>query len=260
MVDSAKAAKLLIAARREGQKMDALPADAEPANLGDAYAIQDAIIEQFGLPPAGWKVALTNDEAMQRAGANEPAAGPLFAPHIGSGPGVIDRHADCVAGFECEFAFRLASGLPASGAPYEAADVKDAIESMHPAIEVVGARIANRPALGVRGTVADHAGNFSVVLGNPVPDWAALDLAQCAVRHCVDGNEIAASSGANVLGNPLNALAWLANHLAGRGRELEAGHLIITGAATGPLPGPQGSTITGDFGALGVVEVRFEGE
>lgn len=257
MVDSAKAATLLIEARRDGRKMDALPADAEPANLGDAYAIQDAIIEQFGLPPAGWKVALTNDEAMQRAGANEPAAGPLFAPHIGSSPGVIDKHADCVAGFECEFAFRLAKGLPAAGAPYDAADVKATIEAMYPAIEVVGMRIANRPALGVRGTVADHAGNFSVVLGLPVADWEDLDLAQCGVRHCVDGEEIAASSGANVLGDPLNALAWLANHLAGRGRELKAGQVIITGAATGPLPGPQGSTITGDFGDLGRVEVRF---
>jgi 2-keto-4-pentenoate hydratase len=260
MVDSAKAATLLIAARHDGQKMDALPADAEPANLGDAYAIQDAIIEQFGLPIAGWKVALTNDEAMERAGASEPAAGPLFAPYIGANPGVIDRHGGCVAGFECEFAFRLANGLPASGAPYEAADVKGAVESMHPAIEVVGARIANRPALGVRGTVADHAGNFNVVLGHAVPNWEERDLARCAVRHCVDGDEIAASSGANVLGNPLNALAWLANHLAGRGRELEAGHLVITGAATGPLPAPQGSKVTGDFGTLGVVEVRFDGD
>ena len=260
MVNSTKAAELLIAARREGRKMDALPADAEPATLDDAYAIQDAIIEHFGLPLAGWKVALTNDEAMRRAGANEPAAGPLFAPYIGANPGVIDRHAGCVAGFECEFAFRLSAGLPASGAPYEAAGVKSAIESMHPAIEVVGARIANRPALGVRGTVADHAGNFSVVLGPAVPGWKDLDLARCAVRHCVDGDEIAASSGANVLGNPLNALAWLANHLAGRGRELEAGHLIITGAATGPLPAPQGSEVTADFGALGAIEVRFDGD
>lgn len=257
MVDTAKAAKLLIEARREGRKMDALPPDAEPATLDEAYAIQEAIIDRFGLPLAGWKVALTNDEAMQRAGASEPAVGPLFAPYISAGPGVIDRHVDCVAGFECEFAFRLASALPASGAPYEAADVKGAIESMHPAIEVVGLRIANRRALGVRGSVADHAGNFSVVLGLAVPDWQERDLAQCGVRHCVDGEEIASSSGANVLGNPLNSLAWLANHLAGRGRELEAGNFVITGAATGPLPAPQGSRVTGDFGPLGVVEVRL---
>jgi 2-keto-4-pentenoate hydratase len=260
MVDAAKAAKLLIEARRDGRKMDALPADAEPATLADAYAIQDEIIAQFGLPPAGWKVALTNDTAMQRAGASEPAAGPLFAPHITASPGVIDRHPDSVAGFECEFAFRLASGLSASGAPYDVSGVNEAIESMHPAIEVVGARIANRPALGVRGTVADHSGNFSVVLGLPVPDWKDRDLAQCAVRYCVDGEEIAASTGANVLGNPLNALVWLANHLAARGRELKAGQLVITGAATGPLPAPQGSLVTGDFGPLGIVEVRFEGK
>jgi 2-keto-4-pentenoate hydratase len=84
-----------------------------------------------------------------------------------------------------------------------------------------------------------------------------VDLPAAKVRHLVDGEEIAASSGANVLGNPLNSLAWLANHLAGRGRELTAGQWITTGAATGPLPAPAGSTVTGDFGELGTVEVRF---
>ena len=74
-----------------------------------------------------------------------------------------------------------------------------------------------------------------------------------------DGDEIAASDGANVLGNPLNALAWLANHLAGRGHELKAGQWITTGAATGPLPAPVGSTVTADFADLGTVEVRFQG-
>jgi len=257
MVDAAKAAKLLIEARRDGSKIDALPGDAEPATLADAYAIQDEIIAQFGLPLAGWKVALTNDAAMQRAGASEPAAGPLFAPHIGASPAVIDTHVGSVAGFECEFAFRLATGLPASGAPYDAASVKDAVETMYPAIEVVGLRLGNRPALGVRGTVADHSGNFSVVLGLPDSGWKQRNLAKCGVRYCVDGAQITASDGANVLGNPLNALAWLANHLAARGRELEAGQLIITGAATGPLPAPQGSVVTGDFGPLGVVQVRY---
>ena len=168
-----------------------------------------------------------------------------------------DGDAETVGGFECEFAFRLAADIPAAGAPYRVDGVVDAIGSLYPAVEVVGLRIANRPSLGVRGTVADHAGNFSFVYGAAVEQWKDLDLTACAVRHLVDGEEIAASSGANVLGNPLNSLVWLADHLAGRGYEMKAGQWITTGAATGPIPAPVGSTVTADFGPLGRVEVRF---
>lgn len=257
MVDMEKAAQLLIAARRDGRKMEALPAEAEPKTLDDAYAIQEEIIKGSGLKLGGWKVALTNDEAMARAGAKEPAAGPLFAPHIVATPQTIERSSETVGGFECEFAFRLGKDIPAEGVPYTGQVVAAAVESLHPAIEVTGIRFASRPKLGVRGTVADHAGNFSFVYGPAVANWRSLDLADCGVRHLVDGKEVAASSGANVLGNPLNALAWLANHLAKRGHELKAGQWITSGAATGPIPAPTGSTVTADFGKLGKVEVRF---
>ena len=258
MVDVKKAAQLLISARRDGHKMEALPSDAEPATLADAYAIQDEILKGIGLKLAGWKVALTNNEAMQRAGASEPAAGPLFAPHIIATPQTIEGSSETVGGFECEFAFRLGKDIPADGAPYTAQVIAVAVESLHPAIEVVGLRIGNRPKLGVRGTVADHAGNFSFVYGPAVANWRNLKLEDCRVRHMVDGEEVAASSGANVLGNPLNALAWLANHLAKRGYELKAGQWITSGAATGPIPAPAGSTVTADFGKLGKVNVHFK--
>lgn len=258
MVDVKKAAELLVAARNDSRKMEALPSEAEPKSLEDAYAIQDQIIETGGYKLAGWKVALTNDEAMQRAGATEPAAGPLFARHIAATPQTIEGGSVNVAGFECEFAFRLGKDIPAEGAPYTGQVVAAGVDSLHPAIEVVGIRITNRPSLGVNGLVADFAGNFSFVHGPAVPGWQKLDLAKCGVRHLVDGDEIATSTGANVLDNPLNALAWLANHLARRGHELKAGQWVTTGAATGPIPAPVGSTVTADFEGLGKVEVRFK--
>ena len=238
--------------------MTGLPSEAEPKSLIEAYAIQDEILKSGGYKLAGWKVALTNDEAMERADATEPAAGPLFAKHIVATPQTIEGGGAIVAGFECEFAFRLGKDIPAEGAPYTGQVVAAGVESLHPAIEVVGMRIANRPSLGVSGLVADFAGNYSFIYGEAVPGWQKLDLARCGVRHLVDGEEVAAANGANVLDNPLNALAWLANHLAKRGHELKAGQWITTGAATGPIPAPVGSTVTADFEGLGKVEVRFK--
>lgn len=258
MVEVNKAADLLIAARRDGRKMEALPTEAEPNTLEDAYAIQDAIMKNIGLKLAGWKVALTNDEAMERAGATEPADGPLFAPHIVASPQTIEGSSDTVGGFECEFAFRIGKNIPAEGAPYTGQVIAAAVESLHPAVEVVGIRIGNRPSLGARGVVADHAGNFSFVYGPAVPNWERLDLAKCGVRLLINGEEVAESNGANVLGNPLNALAWLANHLADRGYEIKAGQWVTSGAAIGPIPAPPGSTVSADFGPLGTVEVHFK--
>ena len=186
MVDVKKAAQLLISARRDGRKMETLPPEAEPKTLADAYAIQEEIVNGIGLALGGWKVALTNDEAMARAGAKEPAAGPLFAPHIVATPQTIEKSSETVGGFECEFAFRLGKDIPAEGVPYTGQVVAAAVESLHPAIEVTGIRFASRPALGVRGTVADHAGNFSFVYG------PAVAVAHRAVHRAPDAGRLRA--------------------------------------------------------------------
>jgi 2-keto-4-pentenoate hydratase len=60
-------------------------------------------------------------------------------------------------------------------------------------------------------------------------------------------------------GDPLGAVAWLANHLRGRQRRLKAGEWISSGLTTQMLPVPVGGTAVGDFGSLGTVEVRFIG-
>ena len=72
-----------------------------------------------------------------------------------------------------------------------------------------------------------------------------------------DGEEVAAGIGADVLGDPCEAMVWLANELRARGLGLLAGDLVITGACTPPHPIAAGDAMTGDFGALGRVEVAF---
>jgi 2-keto-4-pentenoate hydratase len=63
--------------------------------------------------------------------------------------------------------------------------------------------------------------------------------------------------GANVLGDPRVALAWLVNELCGLGLALEAGQVVTTGTCMTPLPIAAGDAIAADFGALGNVRVQI---
>jgi len=64
-------------------------------------------------------------------------------------------------------------------------------------------------------------------------------------------------TGANVLGDPRQALAWLANDLASRGHTLRAGEVIMTGTVVKPAAIQPGDHVVGDLGAFGSLEIRL---
>jgi 2-keto-4-pentenoate hydratase len=73
----------------------------------------------------------------------------------------------------------------------------------------------------------------------------------------VDGTVAGEGTGERVLGDPLNALVWIANHQSRAGRGLRAGEIISTGTCTGLAPVKPGQRASADFGDLGAVEVEF---
>jgi 2-keto-4-pentenoate hydratase len=73
----------------------------------------------------------------------------------------------------------------------------------------------------------------------------------------VNGETVAEGSGANVLGDPVEALVWLANDQRERGAGLLAGQVVITGSCTGVNMAVAGDRVRADFGELGAVELEF---
>ena len=69
----------------------------------------------------------------------------------------------------------------------------------------------------------------------------------------VGGVTVMAGSGANVLGDPRVALAWMVNDLVRRGRGLARGQFVTTGTCTTPLPLTEACEVTAEFGRLGRV-------
>jgi len=254
-----RAADLLAGARRDLTLLDGLPDNCRPDNIEDAYLVQDALAARLGVAPVGWKVGCTNAAIQAKLGCDEPNAGRILASTLRDSPARLPAAAMFGCGLEAEFAFRLADDLPAAGAPYDRDDVAAAVAGLHPAIEVVGGRFRDWMNVGAVLLAADNVVHCALVIGATVADWRGIDLAGHEAALAINGDEIGRGTGANVLGHPLEALAWLANHRAKRGEGLKAGDVITTGSICPAFGWAEaGDAVEARFGDLGAVRIDFE--
>lgn len=230
-----RAAALLLAARRDRAPLAALPEELRPPDAAAAYAVQDVHVALLGGAVAGWKVGATNAAAQAMLDYPEPFYGRLLASAVHDSPAEIAADGLFVRGLEVEFAFRLGRDLPASGAPWSRESAAAAVASVHPALEIVDSRFAAGLRAGGLALIADNGAQGAFVLGAGTDDWRGLDLAAARAELWMNGEKKSEGSGANVLGHPLEPLAWLANARAARGRGLTAGEVVTTGSACAAL-------------------------
>ena len=95
------------------------------------------------------------------------------------------------------------------------------------------------------------------MLGEAVPRLKAPNLLKVTGRAIINGEEAGSGSGADVLGHPHNALAWLANHLAQEGKGLHAGQIVLTGSLVKTIWLKAGDTVKMELDGLGTVEATF---
>jgi 2-keto-4-pentenoate hydratase len=251
------AADILWAAWLEGRRLEALPEHCRPRTLDDGYAIQDVLAAVHGGESIGWKIAATSGEGQRHIGVTEPLGGRLFAAFRHGDGAVLPAGGLHMRVAEAEFAFRLAAGLPPRGRDYTMDEVMAAVGALHLAIEVPDSRYEDFAHAGAPQLVADDACASLFVLGAEAADWRPLDLARHPVVGRKNGAAAAEGSGANVLGDPRIALAWLANDRARRGDGLQAGQVVTTGTCIKPMPIAPGDEVVADFGRLGRVGVEF---
>ena len=252
-----EAVELLIAARGDHRRLDAFPPSCRPESFEDGHAIQEAFVKAWSVPVAGYKIGCTSVEAQAMLASPGPFPGRVFAPVLLRSPAKVAAKAFHRLGIEPEFAFTLAHDLPARPAQYTREEVADAVAAVHAAIELVDSRWTDWIKAGIASIVADNGANGGLVLGPAVADWRKLDLAKAKAVLRFDDKIIAEGTGAAVLGNPLDALTWLANHLSARGYGLKAGDAVTTGTVASIHFAEPGMHVTADFGTLGTVELRF---
>ena len=246
-----RAARLLAEARRENAILDGIPEDCRPQSLADAYAVQGRLIEVLGWGVGGWFCACTNPSIQKMLRLDEPYYARLLADFIFPSPAKI-RSADFPPILlECEFGFRLEDDLPKRSTPYSRSEVEAVVSTVHPAIEVVAGHLKDWPQQGVFSVIADNGTDGALVYGEGLADWRSLDLARTAVTLKVNGKVERRGSGSKVLGDPLNALVWLANARVRDGDGLKANEIHNTGTATDIYWVSPGDRAEAEFDGLG---------
>jgi 2-keto-4-pentenoate hydratase len=158
---------------------------------------------------------------------------------------------------EFEIALLLGSDLKAGSAAYAPHQVSAAVAAVMPAFELADDLGADYAALASRGLelAADNAWNEGAVLGRAIEDWRGIDLASVRGTARVNGRLVGEGYGADAMGSPLEALAWIANHLRGRGGFLRKGDVVITGSLVASQFPRAGDQLQFDAGPLGVIEL-----
>jgi 2-keto-4-pentenoate hydratase len=243
---------------RERRPIDILPPDLMPGDLDEAYRVRgkfEAIEQRRGRGAvAGYKIGLTTPVMQQLCGVDEPCYGSIFAGEVHHRRAELAISDYCRLGIETEIAMRLGEDLPQGG---DVVRVGAAVESCMAAIELLEDLRHDYQRLTAAAMVAGNVWNAGVVLGEPVRDWRSLDLAQATARLTINGHEIGQGRGGDVMGNPLNALCWLANKLAAAGTPLKAGMVVMTGSMVPiqfPAPGDHAIVTVSGLGSAELIE------
>jgi 2-keto-4-pentenoate hydratase len=243
---------------RAGTKLTGLEPQLRPRDRAEGYAIQARIEEQSGGQLFGWKIAATSQAGQKHINVRGPMAGRILPETVIPDGGIAAMVGNKMRVAEPEFAFRMRVDLSPRSSAYSVAEVLDAVDTLHPAIEIPDSRFADFVSAGEPQIIADNACAHLFVLGKPATsNWRALDLVE--ERPVVTlGGQRHVGHGRNVLGDPRVALAWCANELRQLGITLKARQVVTTGTCHPPLPISAGDRMEADFGSLGKVSVAFE--
>jgi 2-keto-4-pentenoate hydratase len=251
-------AEALYAARRDHTPIAPITETDRNLTPADAYAIQQdfaALILRDGGSIVGYKLGLTSKPMQQLLGVNEPDYGPVLSSMV------FDDGARLAAGSfiqpraEAEIALTLER--PLRGPDATAEDAARAIGGARAAIEVVDSRIRDWKITLV-DTICDLASSAAIVLGRevvPLDGWTPRLVGLVVSKN---GEMQGTGAGGAALGDPVSAVAWLANTLAPFGVTLQPGHFVMTGALHAAFPVVGGDVVMAEFDRLGTVTATFE--
>ncbi len=224
--------------------------------IDDAYEIQLGNVkraEEAGHVISGKKIGLTSPGIQKQLGVNEPDYGHLFAS-MDCPDGNVETDKLLQPKIEGEIAFILKADL--AGGKITAEDVREATDYIVPAFEIVDSRVADW-RIKLVDTVSDNASSGRYVLGKEKFSLSQVDLPNVPMTLYKNGEAVAEGMGSAVVGDPVNAVAWLANKMWSYGVTLKKGEVILSGAFSAAPAAQKGDEFVADFGPLGKVAAKF---
>ena len=251
----------LLQNRLKPRPFPGLPHACRPANLREAYDLQEAL--NVALTNAGFgnvvghKVGCTSKVMQEYMNIPHPCSGSIFETSVYNSPALLPSTLFNNVGTECETAVRLSEDCPATADPYTKNSIYDHVKSCMSAIEIVDNRYENFRSLDLETMVADDFFQAACVLGEEITDWQNIDLAEITGRAIINEVEVGAGEGADVLGHPFEALAWLANHKIARNKFLRAGEIVLLGSVVKTQWLSPGDKVVIDVNKLGTISAEF---
>jgi 2-keto-4-pentenoate hydratase len=250
-----KAADLLQEAARTGIAI--APLDGlTPGDIDSAYQVQRLITDRrlaSGARLVGRKIGLTSEAIQSQVGVDQPDFGVLFDDMRFEDDELIPYNRLLQPKAEAEVAFVLREDILD-------ADDRDAIRAAvalsFPALEIVDSRIENWQ-IAITDTVADNASSGVFVVGaqgTPLDEVNPVDVTMTMRKN---GEVVSTGAGPACLGDPLNALAWLAATAIRIGEPLRAGDVVLSGALGPMIAVEPGDVFTAEIAPLGTVTARF---
>ncbi len=245
-----RTADILLTARRTHSPIIDLLPELAPVSEAEAFAIQDMVAQAY-LPVGGWKI-----------GAAGPQGTPFFAPMpfgwMGLNGSLFRGANHRLFGVEAEIAFRIGKDLPPRASAYTREEVVAAVDSCHPAIEILESAFVDPLAVSRTNMLADLQMHGGFVAGPAVPQWQAQNWAEEPVTLIIDGAVRVENRGSLPAGPDLvRLLLYLANEGAARTHGLKHGQWITTGSWTGVNWAAPGAEALVQFGHAGRVSLTF---
>lgn len=222
-----------------------------------AYAVQEELTRRrlaAGAAIVGRKIGLTSPAVQQQLGVAQPDFGVLFNDMNVSGNTEIWAQLLLQPKTEAEIAFVLKDDL--ADGDLDDAQIRGAVDYAIAALEIVDSRIANWD-ITITDTVADNASSGLFVLADrklPLTEFNPRDV---TMQMYADEVLVSEGTGTACLGDPLNALAWLARTAREYGQPLRAGQIVLSGALGPMVPTPPGTHVRAEIGPLGSVAATF---
>jgi 2-keto-4-pentenoate hydratase len=233
-------------------------------DLPAAYAVQQGLVQRrlaAGATVVGRKIGATSEAVQRQLGVDQPDFGYLLdemdVSHGADGEPISMRSL-LQPRVEAEVAFVLSADIaPAHEDEITIEAVRAAVEVALPALEIVDSRIADW-AIGFTDTVADNASSGLFVIGREGRPLSDLEPRDVVMSLTVNDEERSAGTGSACLGDPLEALRWLAIQAYRFGDPLRAGHLILSGALGPFVPFAPGDRVAASISGFAPLVVEFE--
>ena len=229
-------------------------------DLPAAYAVQQALVQRRlagGARVVGRKIGATSEAVQRQLGVDQPDFGYLLDVMDVSEQDPISMRTLLQPRVEAEVAFVLARDVDLEESAITLEAVRACVEVALPALEIVDSRIEGWD-IGFTDTVADNASSGLYVVGREGRPLDRLEPREVEMSLRINGEVRSSGNGAACLGDPLEALRWLAVQCQRFGDPLRAGQVVLSGALGPFVPFAPGDLVEASISGFAPLVASFE--